>query len=188
MTFSSVGFGGVSEIVRELSHAIDFDQDLPANLFVGEKYSFWLFERPLLDYEELFSGLISRSVTCYGGEVFVKFSGKQLLAESFFVFDGVNPEKDMLSFRAGFEDFWGGAVGYPVVIFNRHFDWVAYESAYEEFGVVAVREAELNPEFVEYLDLNFISKEVVVELAGGASPESAAAKVFLKSYFTKLNN
>ena len=185
VTFSSVDLGGISEVVRKLSHAIDFGQDLPANLFVGEGYFFWLFERPLLDFEELFSGLISRSVTCYGGEAFVKFSGKQLLAESCFVFDGVKPEKDMPSIRAGFEDFWGGAVGYPVVIFNRYFDWIAYESAHEEFGVVAVRRAGLNPEFVEYLDLNFISKEVVVDLAGGTSAESAAAKVFLESYFAK---
>ena len=48
MTFSSVDLGGISEVVRKLSHAIDFGQDLPANWFVGEGYFFGYLKGPCL--------------------------------------------------------------------------------------------------------------------------------------------
>ena len=75
-----------------------------------------------------------------------------------------------------------GAVGYPIILCDGACNWVAFESAHEEFGVIAVKKSELQKEFYEYLNSNFISKDELAELASGFSAEGTIAKALISSF------
>lgn len=169
-------------LLDKLSGAIDFNKDLPSNVFVGSGFIFWFFERPLLSFVDLFSGLVSESLSSFESDVFIKFSGRELLADSCFSINGSDIDKDALWVSKKSENFFGGKVGYPIILFNGTYDWVAFESAREEFGVIAVRESILQNSFFQYLESSFISSNELAELASGTSADSAIAKAFFSSY------
>lgn len=172
----------VSRLIFELSRIIDFKKDLPNNVFLHDDFMFWFFERPFFVFSELFSGLIFLSFRLYKGSVFIKFCGDALLPDSCIALDGDNVEGDTSWVSKGFDDFFGGKVGYPVVLFNEGKDWILYESAYEEFGVLAVKRRSLNIEISQYLDCNFISPEGLAELASGSFSDSVTADAFMRAY------
>lgn len=89
----------------KLSGDVDFDKDLPKNIYFAENLSFWFFERPLLDFHELFLGLISESLCSFESDVFIKFSGGEQLAGSCFSIGGSDAGKDACWITKGFEDF-----------------------------------------------------------------------------------
>lgn len=165
-----------------LSGVINFNKDLPMNIFVGGGFLFWFFERPLLCFFEIFSGLVSNSVSSFKTDVFIKFSGGERLGNSCFFFDGCDLEKDVRWLSKKFESFFDGAVGYPIVLCDSACKWVAFESAYEEFGVVAVKKSELQEGFYEYLNSNLISMNELAELASGCTAEGITAKALISSY------
>jgi hypothetical protein len=166
----------------ELSGVINFNKDLPMNVFVGNGFIFWFFERPLLCFFEIFSGLVLNSVISYKSDVFIKFSGGERLGGSCFSLDGNDLEKDVHWLSEKFESFFGGAVGYPIVLCDSTCKWVAFESAYEEFGVVAVKKTELQEGFYDYLNSNLISMDELNELASGRTAEGITAKALISSY------
>lgn len=172
----------LNSFLDRLSGVIDLNKDLPMNVFVGGGYLFWFFERPLLCFFEIFSGLVSNSVSSFKSDVFIKFSGGERLGNSCFSFDGSDLEKDVCWLSKNFESFFDGAVGYPMVLCDSAYKWVAFESAYEEFGVIAVKEAELEKSFYEYLNSNFISMDELAELASGCTAEGIIAKALSSSY------
>lgn len=172
----------LSLLLDRLSGVINFNQDLPMNIFVGGGFLFWFFERPLLCYCEIFAELISKSVSSFKSDVFIKFSGEEPLEGSCFSLDGKDLERDIPWLSRRFDNFFDGAVGYPIVICDGACSWVAYESACEEFGVVAVKKSELQEVFYEYLNTNFISVEELTELAAGSSVEGNIAKALISSY------
>ncbi|MGN8276594.1 hypothetical protein [Pseudomonas sp. SMN5] len=165
-----------------LSRVINFNKDLPMNVFVGGGFLFWFFERPLLCFFEIFSGLVWNSVSSYKSDVFIKFSGGERLGNSCFSFDGSDLEKDVYWLNKKFESFFDGAVSYPIVLCESACKWVAFESAYEEFGVVAVKKSELQEGFYEYLSSNLISMDELAELASGRTAEGIIAKALISSY------
>ncbi|TWC10871.1 hypothetical protein FBY06_1591 [Pseudomonas sp. SJZ085] len=174
----------LSCFLDKLSGFISFDKDLPMNVFVGRDFSYWFFERPLLCFSDIFAGLISESVSSFNSYVFVKFSGGEPLTESCFVFDGSDVDRDVSWLSKKSENFFNGVVGYPIVLCNDACDWVAFESAYEEFGVIAIRSTGLKTGFYEYLSLNFISMDELSELAAGSSVEGVVAGRLISSYGT----
>lgn len=172
----------LSCLLEKLSEVIDFNKDLPSNVFVGDGLVFWFFERPLLCFFDLFCGLILESVSSFKSDVLIKFSGGEPLAGTCFSFSGSDAGRDTLWLNKGFEDFFGGEVGYPIILFNSTCDWIAFESAHEEFGVIAVKASALHEGFFEYLKSNFISIEELADLGAGSSTESLIAKAFVSSY------
>ncbi|WP_445765028.1 hypothetical protein [Pseudomonas sp. RIT-To-2] len=172
----------LSCIVEKLSEVVDFKSDLPSKVFLENELVFWFFERPLLAFIEVVSGLISKSISSYGVDVFVKFSGDELLDNSCIVFDGCDTENKILIVNDDYVNFLGGKVGYPIVLFNESHDWVAFESAHEEFGVIAVREASLSKGFFDYLESNFISAKILDELALSSTADGLTARAFKESY------
>ncbi|MEB0048347.1 MULTISPECIES: hypothetical protein [unclassified Pseudomonas] len=182
MTILNISPIDLSRIVEKLSEVVDFKSDLPSKVFFESGLVFWFFERPLLAFIEVVSGLISKSISSYGMNVFVKFSGDELLDNSCIIFDGCDTENKILIVNDEYVDFLGGEVGYPIVLFNETHDWVAFESAHEEFGVIAVREASLPKDFSEYLESNFISAKILDELALSTTADGLIARAFKKSY------
>lgn len=172
----------LNSFLDRLSGVINFNKNLPMNVFVGGGFLFWFFERPLLCFFEIFSGLVSNSVSSFKSDVFIKFSGSERLGNSCFSFDGSDLEKDVRWLSKKFESFFDGAVGYPIVLCDSACKWVAFESAYEEFGVVAVKKSELQEGFYEYLNSNLISMDELVELASGCTAEGIIAKALISSY------
>lgn len=172
----------LSLFLDKLSGVVDFDKDLPKNIFLEENLSFWFFERPLLGFYELFLGLVSESLCSFESDVFIKFSGGEPLAGSCFSINGRHADKDVCWISKRFEDFFNGTVGYPIFLCNGGFDWLAYESVHEEYGVIALRGLNRKAKFYEYLNANFISMDELAELGAGSSTESIIAKVLISSY------
>lgn len=172
----------LNSFLDRLSGVIDLNKDLPMNVFVGGGFLYWFFERPLLCFLDIFSGLVSNSVSSFKSDVFIKFSGIERLGNSCFSFDGRDLEKDVRWLSKKFESFFEGTVGYPMVLCDSACKWVAFESAYEEFGVVAVKKTELQEGFYEYLNSNFISMDELAELASGFTAEGMIAKALISSY------
>lgn len=169
-------------LLDKLMGVIDFNKDLPMNVFVSGGFIFWFFERPLLSFVDIFSGLISESFSSFESDVFIKFSGCGLLADSCFSISRNDVDSDALWISKKSEDFFCGKFGYPIILFNEACDWIAFESAREEFGVIAVRAPILQDSFFQYLESQFISSNELTELASGASADSAIAKAFVSSY------
>lgn len=182
MGISKFGCAEFKFSLDKLETVIDLSKDLPVNIFKGDGCLFWFFERPILCFFEVFSGLISNSVASFCSEVLIKFSGGKSLANSCFSIDGTDVEKDVAWLSERFESFFGGTVGYPIVLFEGGYKWVAFESAYEEFGVIAVKESALHPGFRSYLNSNFLSIEDLAMMASGSSAESKTAKHLISSY------
>jgi hypothetical protein len=112
----------------------------------------------------------------------IKFSGGEALANSCFSVDGSDLERDVSWLNKRFEDFFDGTVGYPIILCDRACNWIAFESAYEEFGVIAVRDLARKDDFHEYFNSNFISIGTLAELAAGSSAEGKTAKALMSSY------
>lgn len=182
MAILEVEFTELSGFLGDLSGVVDFDKDLPMNVFVGDRFLFWFFERPLLCFVDIFAELISKSVSSFKSGVFVKFSGCESLEGSCFTVDGRNVDKDALWLSKNSEDFFEGKVGYPIILCDGEFNWVAFESAHEELGVIAVNASTIKNEFYKYLDSNFISMDELAQLMAGSSKESVAAGKLYSSY------
>ena len=95
MTVSKVKDRDLALLLDRLSGVINLDRDLPMNVFVGDGFLYWFFERPLLCYVEIFVGLILNSVSSFKSDVFIKFSGGGPLENSCFSIDGVDLERDV---------------------------------------------------------------------------------------------
>ena len=44
----------LSCLFHKLSRFVDFNKDLPLNVFIGGGFVFWFFERPLLSFIDVF--------------------------------------------------------------------------------------------------------------------------------------
>lgn len=182
MTISKLESEELFALLERLSGVVGFDKDLPMNVFVGGGYLFWFFERPLLCFFEVFKGLVLQTASRFHSNLFIKFSGGKPLENSCFSSGGDGLERDISWLSKSFENFFEGAVGYPVALCDSACNWVAFESAYEEFGVVAVKKSGLKNGFCEYMDSNFISMDEFVKLASGFSVESKIARALVSSY------
>lgn len=169
-------------MIEELSKIIDFKKDLPSNIFYSKEFDFWFFERPIIHYIDLFSGLAAASYADFENNIIVKFSGDTQIANSCVIFNGNDPCVGAGEISSKFSNFLEGAVGYPIVFFNETYDWIAFESLYEELGVIAVRNSKNRQEFTGYLESNLITLEQLSEWSGRLTIESKIANAFLNSY------
>lgn len=150
------------KIINGLSTKIDFGRDLPANVFLSKGYDFWFFERPLTDFLEGLTALVSASYCDFSSDVFISFSGTS--EKVCFLFDGKDVQTSTELLSIGFRNFFNGEVGYPMIIGDLGFNWLAYESAYEEFGVLALKSRSNCPSFKQALQQDFLASTQFQEL------------------------
>jgi hypothetical protein len=182
MALLSVDCNDISDVVGKLSNVLDFEKDLPSNVFIKNNLCFWFFERPIIDYGVLLSELVSISYLMFGSGVYVKFSGDKKASGTCFLFNGVDVSEGVELMGRKFSDFSGGTLGYPICIFNEECNWVALESAYDEFGVIAVDSEKASKEFLDFLNLNFISRAEMLSLEAGGDAMGMDAGALVRSY------
>lgn len=124
---------GVGALVERLECLIDFSLDLPADVFIGDDWSYWFYERSIFSSDENFMQQLAHA--CEDGGVFFKFSGAELIQNSCVYVVGREIER-ICELAV---DFNGGMWGYPMTAFDSKFNFVALESAYEEYGVVGLK-------------------------------------------------
>ncbi|MFD2884569.1 hypothetical protein ACFS4T_26640 [Pseudomonas lini] len=100
-----------------------------------------------------------------------------------FLLDGVDVEGDVEFINKGFRDFFAGEVDYPMVIGDLAFDWLAFESAHEEFGVLAVKSSLNVSSFSKVLKKSFISSRDFQKLAGQHAVMDKIVKAFHGYFF-----
>lgn len=128
-----------SRLSEKLRSVVDWNKDLPEYVFLSRAYNFFFFERPIVYSGALLENLFAFNAQCYSADSFVSFGIPESAGYAQFFFDEVKPELRVSILQQGFRDFFGGAVDYPVLLTNKNIDWIAFESAYEELGVLAVR-------------------------------------------------
>lgn len=153
-----------SRVTQDLSNFVNFATDLPAMIFRASDFEFWFFERPLVSFSDVLIELISASYESFSSAVFIRFGGSS--ENTCFLLEGIDVEGDVEFINKGFRDFFAGEVDYPMVIGNLEFDWLAFESAHEEFGVLAVKPSLNVSSFSKILKKNFISSTDFQGLTG----------------------
>jgi len=164
MDLSKTDFNEASRIAKILSNRLELKKDLPAMVFRGAGLEYYFFERPLLSSIDVLHELVRLSYETFSTKVFVLFGEPQNGA--YYVLDGQGLEEDIENLSAGFLDFFKGTVDYPMVIGNLDCDWLAFESACEEYGVLALNSGGSRLEFSEFLRENLISSEEFRSLKG----------------------
>lgn len=170
------------EVVISLRSLVDFEENLPSNVFKGGNYEYWFFERPLLAFSDLLASLVSASNKSYGSRVYIKYAGDRMVSGSLLEFDGFEVENAAEWIANGRPDFFDGDFEYPLMVFNKEFDWLAFEGFNEEFGVIAARKERCDSDFFSYLQSNFIPVSVFREWTKYSSVDGKIARVFLASY------
>ncbi|MBD9563234.1 hypothetical protein [Pseudomonas sp. PDM09] len=163
-------------ITQDLSTVINFATDLPAMVFRASDFEFCFFERSLVSFSDVLIELISASYEDFSSDVFIRFGGSS--ENTCFLLDGVDVEGDVEFINKGFRDFFAGEVDYPMVIGDLEFDWLAFESAHEEFGVLAVKSGLNVSSFSKMLKKNFISSRAFQKLAGQHEVMNKIVKAF----------
>ncbi|RON99334.1 hypothetical protein BK674_18005 [Pseudomonas moraviensis] len=152
------------QITAMLSSRIELNKDLPEMVFRDSGLEFYFFERPLLSNVDVLDDLLCSSFKVFSTRAFALFSAP--LANICYLFDGENIQKGVEELSVGFRDFFKGTVNYPVIMGNVSFDWLLFESAYEEYGVLALDSQQASNEFSEFLSCNLISSPVFQSLKG----------------------
>lgn len=163
-------------ITQDLSSFVSFATDLPAMVFRTSDFEFWFFERSLVSFSDVLIELISASYEGFSSAVFIRFGGDS--ENTCFLLEGVDVEGDVEFINKGFRDFFAGEVDYPMIIGNLEFDWLAFESAHEEFGVLAVKSSLNISSFSKMLKKNFISQTDFQKLAGQHEVMDKIVKAF----------
>lgn len=182
MSISLVQSPKMLDFIRQLSFMMDFKKKLPSNLFINGEYHFAFFERPLLSFVDIFSAMVSASILQFGSEIIVKFSGDDLVAGSCLSINGTDVDGDSACLSERSEDFFGGKLSYPIILFNGGLDWVAVETAYEELGVIAIKPSACHGLFNDFIVSNFISCAELKSLASNKSADGIIARAFVSAY------
>lgn len=144
-----------------LSKLIDFNKDLPLNIFRSNDYVFWFFERPLLDYEEILCNLIDANLKYLKESILITFGDLKDDDFMFYYFENMDELKNL-------ENLENSRLEYPIVITNENGDWLAFESSREELGVIGLNinttnfseiSNRFNNIFINLDDLDKIKKE-----------------------------
>lgn len=161
---------------------IDFGRDLPGNIFCNDEYRFYFFERPILDWVELFIGLAKVNSNVYACDLIVGFGDLRTPESMSYVVRSRYLQADLEALVIGFSDFFDGGVGYPVTIFNASLDWFAFESSSEELGVLALRSDRAEKEFESYLKKELIDCNALLNISKGGGVYSRLAAALVKEY------
>jgi len=171
-----------SEFRREVVGVIDYGKSLPDNIFCNGGYRFWFFERPILDWKELFIGLAEANGKIYGSDLVVCFGDLRSSDSSRYEVRLKSLLEDFEGLQKGFNSFFEGGVNYPVSIVSSNFEWFAFEGANEEYGVLGLRCHRERKEFINYLDSELIGCELLSKISAGDGLDSKTAKCFVESY------
>lgn len=166
------------EVKKLFGNVIDLNKDLPSNVFINDDYEFWFFERPIVDYRDMMLGLFSTNFKYFNKTILMSFGNIATDSFDIYQFDNANEEEVYKEI----EKSW---IEYPTIISNINCDWLAFESAYEEIGVIGFNKKNIElTGFLEFLNENFIKSEDLVRMSN--TPESGyffEAKVFTENYF-----
>jgi hypothetical protein len=158
MSLSRIEIDAANRLAAMLTSRLDLEKDLPAMVFRETALEYYFFERPILNTIDVLNELVCLSYEVFSTDVFALFSTPP--NSSCYLFDGNNVEEGIEALSSGFRDFFKGTVDYPMIMGNWGFDWLLFESAYEEFGVLALSTANAKSKFSEGVGRNLIhSKE-----------------------------
>ncbi len=164
MSLSKVEFKEVNRITAALSRHLDLEKDLPTMVFFDSGLEYYFFERPVLSTTDVLSDLVRLNYEVFSTDVFALFGAP--LNSSCYLFDGYNVDEGVEVLNSGFVDFFKGTADYPMIIGNLGFDWLLFESAYEEFGVLALSKANAKLKFSEGVGRNLIRSKEFQALKG----------------------
>lgn len=163
MSLSKVEFKEVNRITAALANHLDLEKDLPAMVFLDSGLEYYFFERPMLSTTDVLSELVCLNYEVFSTDVFALFSAPSGLC---YLFDGNNVDEGIEVLNSGFRDFFKGTADYPMIVGNLGFDWLLFESAYEEFGVLALSKANAKLKFSEGVGRNLIRSKEFQALKG----------------------
>lgn len=183
MSLTKLGLQELSQLTAMLSSRLELTKDLPEMVFRGSGLEFYFFERPLLSNVDVLDDLLCSSFRVFSTRAFALFSAP--LTSTCYIFDGQNIQEGVEELSAGFRDFFKGTVNYPVVMGNMSFDWLLFESVYEEYGVLAFDSRHASSDFSEYLSSNLISSTALQGLKGHDKSLDKIIAAF-HTYFEKI--
>lgn len=164
MSLTKLEHQELRQMTAMLSSRLALNKDLPEMVFRDSGLEFCFFERPLLSNVDVLDDLLCSSFKVFSTRAFALFSAP--LANICYVFDGENIQEGVEELSVGFRDFFKGTVNYPVVMGNVSLDWLLFESACEECGVLAFNSRHASSEFSECLSCNLISSAEFQSLKG----------------------
>lgn len=168
------------QIMRKLSTKIDITNDLPACIFREENLDYWFFERSLLGDLDLFEGLLVESHAQFGRAMGVLFSWSSADCKGR-LFDGKDPEASALELKR--QQVEGDlAHDLPNLYFDTSYEWLAYESSFEEWGVLAMDRALANTPFASFLNREFMNIAELWRLSTLDDFNGKLSRAFLRSY------
>ncbi|WP_122612493.1 hypothetical protein [Pseudomonas viridiflava] len=183
MSLTKLEHQELSQIVAMLSNRLELNKDLPEMVFRNSGLEFYFFERPLLSNVDVLYDLLCSSFKVFSTRAFALFSAP--LTSTCYLFDGENIQEGVEELSVGFRDFFKGTVNYPVVMGNVSFDWLLFEGACEEYGVLAFDSRHTSSEFSECLSCNLISSAEFQSLRGYDKTLDKIIAAF-HAYFEKI--
>lgn len=129
------------QLAIKLNSVLNWDADLPENVFREKNYDFFIFERPIIDQAELLENLMNSNSIAFGRNMVVFFGNPIKNIQTGFEFTELFSQEQIEQLRLEFRTFFNGQAGYPVIVANDNLDWIAYESAREELGILAVKKS-----------------------------------------------
>jgi hypothetical protein len=168
-------------ISQRLSAKVDLTNDLPACIFQEKNLDFWFFERSLLGDVDLFEELLVESNAQFSRGVGIIYSWASAECKGRLL-DGEDPEASVLELK---QQQFGGelALDLPSFYFDTNFEWLAYESSYEEWGVLAMDRALSETRLAKFLNQEFIGARDLWRLSKLDNFNGKLARIFLKNYF-----
>ncbi|KAB2721491.1 hypothetical protein [Brucella intermedia] len=152
----------MDKYISWLTGIVDPDVDFPTNIFKDRKAEVWFFERPILAWQDVMTDFFNKSVQEFGGDIIAKFSGMSPDLRSAFVLDGGSIEADYADLFGKYVNFQGGILGYPMIISDQKLNWILYESAREEIGIIGLTKSLGNDNFKSIIDDVFVDGDSIM--------------------------
>jgi hypothetical protein len=168
------------QVIEKLMKSVNFTKDIPDYIFYSHDYYFWFFERPILDYMDLLEDLAITNDQAFESKLTVCFGRPDHSSFAYFLMENTE-NSDLFDLKTGQRDFFGGTVGYPITLMNSNLDWIGFESAYEELGIIAVNKLiSKDSKFIRFLDENFITPQYMESLR--SSDIGKLVRMLLENY------
>ena len=168
-------------IEQQLALKLDITHDLPARVFLEPHLEYWFFERSLLSNLELLESLLIESHRQFSSGMGVLFSWGTPDCTGR-LFSGSATEESVFELQRQSFRPPNTPLELPHLVFSPTHEWLAYESAFEEWGVLAMDRAFAETAFAEYLNREFISIGHAWKLSKLEDFNGLLARAFLRNY------
>ncbi|NSX22859.1 hypothetical protein HTV13_23910 [Pseudomonas putida] len=168
-------------IGQKLALKLDITNDLPARVFLQPNLDYWFFERSLLSDLGLLESLLIESHRQFSSGMGVLFSWGTPDCTGR-LFDGSSTEESVFELQRQSFRPPNTPLELPHLVFSPTHEWLAYESAFEEWGVLAMDRSLINTEFAGYLNREFISIGEAWRLSKLEDFNGILARAFLRNY------